>query len=237
MPNYPLSASLIAALCFAVPAAALAQGTATAAHAATHAPVPTVALPPSGASIDPQRLALGREVALAFWPDGTAQKIMGPMMEARNTMVSQMLKTSPKDVGAKGAKDGDQTLGDFVREKDPNFERRMEITNHIMGEEVGKLMAAYEPQLRESLARLYARRFTTTELSDLAAFLRTPSGKSYSSQMMMIMSDPEMQQAIAGLAPRLMQAMPAIIARIKKATADLPPPAKQKAKSAELPST
>jgi hypothetical protein len=57
--------------------------------------------------------------------------------------------------------------------------------------------------------------------------------------MFQMTSDPEYQQAITKLAPRIMQAMPGIMAKIKEATSKLPPPPSEdeKAKPAELPSS
>lgn len=191
----------------------------------------------SAVAVDQERLILAREIALAIWPNGTAQKMMAPMMDARTGMVTEMMKTSPKDLGAKGGgKDDDKTLGDLVHEKDPYFEQRLAIVNRVMGEEVGKLMSQYEPQLRESMAELYAKRFSKAELSDIAAFYRTPSGKSYAAQLIPMMADPEYGKAVSSLAPKIMQAMPAIAARIKKETDRLPPP-KTEAPEKALPST
>jgi hypothetical protein len=139
--------------------------------------------------------------------------MMGSMTGMQSGMMSQMFNKTPKDLGVeadKDAKDGDKTLGEYVREKDPHFEERMAITSRIMHEEIGKMMGQMEPQLRESLATLYARRFSMTELNDIAAFFRTPSGRNYAMQMIPMMSDPEYLQSMAGLAPKLMQGMPAI---------------------------
>lgn len=213
--------------------------------AGTAAPIssPDVVAKPTPAAhqapIDPERLTLAREVVLAFVPPGSMQKVLGALSESRTQMMAQMYHISPNDLGAKGAKDGDKTLGDIMRERDPHFQERMEITNRVMMEEMGKIMVGFEPELREVMARMYARRFTKAELTDLATFLRTPSGKSFASQMFSMMSDPEYQDAMKALAPKIIQAMPGIFAKIKKATAHLPPPPgdDQKATPAELPST
>lgn len=190
------------------------------------------------AQADPQRLALGREIAGALCPDGTMQKMMSSMADVQSGMMGEVMNASPKDFGAKG-KDSDKTLSQLMREKDPYFEERMAITNRIMMEEMGKILGGFEPQFRESLAQIYARRFTLAELTDIAAFFKTPSGKSYASQMMSVMSDPSFAKAMSAVMPKLMQAMPGIAEKIKQATAHLPPPPKddQKAKPAASPTT
>lgn len=190
------------------------------------------------AEIDPERLALAREVVQAFLPPGFSAKMISSMRDARSGMMSEMFRTTPKDLGAKDGKDSDKSLGDMMRERDPNLEERMAITNRVMMEEMGKIMLGFEPELRDTMAKMYARRLTKTELTDLAAFLRTTSGKSFASQLMSMMSDPEYQQSVKQLAPKIMQAMPGIMEKVKKATANLPRPKEDgDAKAAELPST
>jgi hypothetical protein len=189
-------------------------------------------------ALDPERLALGRQIVLAFLPPGSIQKMMSSMTNARSGMMDQVMHATPKDFGAKDAKDSNKTLGELVRERDPYFEQRMEITNRVMMEEMGKVMAGFEPELREAMARMYARRFNKTELTDLAAFLRTPSGSSFASQLMLMMSDPEYQEAMKKLTPKIMLAMPQIMEKVKKATAGLPSPkGEDERKPASVPTT
>lgn len=205
-------------------------------------PSPPAVAPASAATtqpaLDPERLALAREVVQAFLPPGAVQKMMSSMTNARTGMMNQMMQATPKDFGAKGAKNNDKTLGELMRERDPYFEERMAITNRVMMEELGKVMVEFEPELRETMARMYARRFTKTELTDLAAFLRTPSGSSFASQLMLMMSDPDYQEAMKKLGPKIMQAMPEIMQKVEKATAGLPPPKDpEKAKAKTVPTT
>lgn len=203
------------------------------------APPPVVAASkPVTDALDPERLALARGVVQAFLPPGSIQKMMSSMKDMRSGMMDNMLHATPKDFGVKGAKDTDKTLAEIVHERDPYFEQRMTIMNRVMMEEMGKIMTGFEPELREAMARMYARRFTKTELTDLTAFLRTPSGSSFASQLMLMMSDPEYQEAMKKLTPKIMQAMPQIMEKVKKATADLPSPkGEDERKPASVPTT
>ncbi len=187
--------------------------------------------------VDPERLALAREIARAFWPDGTIKQMMTSMSGVQSGMMSEMMNKTPKEFGVSEGEDNGKTLGELAREKDPYFEERLKITNRVMGEEVGKVMEAAEPEIREGMAQLYARRFTKAELGDVLAFFRTPSGKAYASQLMPMMSDPEFQKSMTGMATKMMQTMPAIIEKVKKATEHLPPPPKdgEKPKEAAVP--
>jgi hypothetical protein len=175
-------------------------------------------------ALDPERLALARQIVQAFVPPGSIQKMMSSMTNLRSGMMAEMLHATPKELGAKGAKGDNKSLADIMRERDPYFEQRMAITNRVMMEEMGKVMTGFEPQLREAMAKMYAHRFTKTELTDLRTFLMTPSGSSFASQLMSMMSDPEYQAVMRDLTPKIMQALPQIMEKVKKATASLPPP-------------
>jgi hypothetical protein len=202
-------------------------------------PVATASTAQAEPAIDAHRLALGRQIAGAFFPDGTIQKMMSQMSGVQSGMMKGMFDKTPKDLGVAEGKDSDKTLGQLVREKDPYFEERMTITNKVMMEEMGNVMGELEPQIRESIARIYAKRFTLAELNDIATFFRSPSGKAYGERLMPMMSDPEYVNTISAMMPKIMQAMPGIMEKVKKATANLPPPPKDddKAKPAALPTT
>jgi len=193
------------------------------------------------AAIDPESLAVAREIVLAFWPDGTMSQVMNSMSGMQSGMMSEMMNKTPEDLGVSDAEGTNgKTLGELAREKDPYFEERLKISNRVMTEEMGKVMAGMEPQLREAIALIYTRRFSRAQLNDILAFFRTPSGKNYAAQLIPMMSDPAYLQAMSAMMPKIMQAMPAIVEKVKKATAHLPPPPKDDEavpEKAELPSS
>ena len=191
---------------------------------AQSAPKPAAKPATSEQALDPQRLALARQIVGAFIPDGTLQKMMSEMSGVRSGMMKEMFDKSPKDLGIKGAKEGDKSLGALVREKDPYFEERMAITNKVMMDEMGKIMGGFEPQMREGMSRIYAKRFTLQQLTDIAAFFRSESGKAYGKELMPLMSDPEYVNMMSSMMPKIMKAMPSIMEKVQKATAQLPPP-------------
>lgn len=188
--------------------------------------------------VNPESMALAREIARAFWPDGTMQEMMSSMTGMQSGMMKGMFDKTPKDFGVEGGKDSDKTLGEVIREKDPYFEERMAISNKVMMEEMGKIMGDLEPQMREAIAGLYAKRFSVAELRDIATFFRSPSGKNFGRQMIPMMADPDYVSAMTAVMPKMMQAMPGIAEKIKKATAHLPEPRKdEQTEHAELPSS
>jgi hypothetical protein len=187
--------------------------TATQPALAAPAAQPATQAIPANSAIDPQRLALARQIVRAFIPDGTVQRMMAQVGGVRAGVMKDLFDKSPKDLGVKGAKAGEKSLGELIHEKD-----------RIMMEEVGKIMGDFEPQMRETIARIYAKRFTLQQLTDIAAFFGSPSGKVYGEQLMPLMSDPEYLSMMSSMTPKILQAMPRIMEKVKKATANLPPP-------------
>lgn len=192
--------------------------------AAQSAAKPVARPTPAEPALDPQRLALARQIIGAVVPDGTMQKMMSQMSGVRSGMMKDMFDKSPEDLGIKGAKKGDKSLGALVRERDPYFEERLAITNKVMMDEMGKIMANFEPQIRETMAQIYAKRFTLHQLTDIAAFFRSESGKVYGKELMPLMGDPEYTKMMGSMMPKIMQAMPGIMEKVQKATGQLPPP-------------
>lgn len=227
------------------------------AQTAPSAPPPPPALftpmpiPPT----DPVRLAAAKPVIDLVWPIGTYARVMNTMMDqiAQGAM-AQMFNMKPEDLVAgmgpkPGGKPGDtppakagdkvadktgdkpaesETLGQMAAKGDPYFQQRMQITMHVMGEEMGKLMTEIEPEVRDALAHAYARRFTVVQLGELDRFFATPTGRAYAADSMTLMMSPDMMQAMQGFLPRMIKAMPAMMVRVADATKDLPPPTPKK---------
>ncbi len=187
------------------------------------------AVAPSGqASIDPQRLAISRKLALSIVAPGTMERVMRMSMgDMQTRMFASMFDMKASDVGATG-EDKDKTLRESIAEKDPHFEERFRISQKVMGEEMAPIMGRMEPKLREGMAKAYARRFTLTELTEIEHFFGTSAGSSFARQSYEMMMDPEIMMEMASMMPDLMKEMPTIMAKVKKATAHLPLPSPEK---------
>lgn len=209
----------------------------TAPAAAQTAPTaPAVAV---AAAVEPGRLAAARPVIDRIWPLGTYARIMRATMDqvAQGAM-AQMFDMKPADLaGSLGARPGakpgavpatTETLGQMAAKNDPYFQQRMQITMHVMGEEMGKLMTEVEPDVREALAHAYGRRFSIAQLGELDRFFATPTGRDYAAESMTLMMSPDMIQAMQSFLPRMLKAMPDMMAKVAAATKDLPPPATKK---------
>jgi hypothetical protein len=192
--------------------------------AVAQAPAPAPAAP------DPARLAAGERVAALLVPDGAYLRIM-------RDQFPQMMDATMGQMGAMKSSDfgmpGDASAMDQVRKADPAFDERMRITTKVMSEEMGAVMGRLEPRVRVGLGRALARRFTAQQLADMADFFATPSGAAFARDYLGLMADPEMMREMAGAAPVIMKAMPAIMAKVEAATKHLPPPPKKAQDSAE----
>ena len=60
----------------------------------------TTAVAAAQQALEPERLALAREVVFAFVPPGSVQKMMSSMINTRTGMMDQMMHATPKDLGA-----------------------------------------------------------------------------------------------------------------------------------------
>ncbi len=186
------------------------------------------AAPASAAATDPARLAAAERVAAALVPPGTYMRMMRDQFPAMmDAIMGQMMGMTAADLGAPNAKPGGETLGKSMAEADPYFRERMSIMTKVMGEEFGTVFDKVEPRLRTGLSRAFARKFTTMQLDELNAFFATPTGKAFSGDYLATFMDPEVMQEMMAATPELMKAMPAIVAKVEKATAHLPPPPKQ----------
>ncbi|WP_447727228.1 DUF2059 domain-containing protein [Sphingomonas koreensis] len=194
------------------------------------APVLAQTAPAPAAAPDPARIAAAEKAVTALVPEGIYMKMMRDqfphMMDA---MMAQMMGMTPTEFGvpADGAGDG-RTMGAVMADADPHFQERMKIMSRVMGEEMGALFSKIEPGVRTGLSRAFARKFTTQQLNEMNAFFATPTGSVFASEYLSTFMDPEVIREMMTAAPEMMKAMPAIMAKVEKATAHLPDPPKPK---------
>jgi hypothetical protein len=187
------------------------------------------------APVDSARLVAARQVIDQVWPLGTYERIMRAVMDQMVNGTLASMYDMPADTFAKGLKaDGpDKSTGKTFRqalaEDDPFFEERMRRSMNVMMGEMTALMNEVEPDVRVAFANAYARRFTVAQLNDLHTFFQTPTGQIYARESMTLMMGPDMMKAMQAFAPKMMERMPAITAKVEAATKDLPPPKRKTA--------
>ena len=178
---------------------------------------------------DPARQKLAETMAGKIIPPGSYEKMMKDMsVQLADTIIAQTLGMDASTFAM--AKEGDEapadgkTLGELAAEADPNFKERMDIMMRVTFDEMGKLMSAMEPAARGALANVYARKYTTAQLTDMNGFFATPSGSTIAADFMSTFTDKEMMTAMMGQMPKVLEAMPEIMKKVEAATAHLPPP-------------
>jgi hypothetical protein len=180
---------------------------------------------------DPARLALAQASVEEMWPDGAYGKMMSGFIDGIIERAMTLKKSDLEALGGHPAKaDGpssDRSLGDQMRAKDPNFDKRMTAIHGLMDEEAAKLSLIIDPHMRGGLARAMARRFDTQQLQDINAFIATPSGHAFASQYMRLWFDPDTVRSMFGSLPDMMKLMPEMMEKFKAVNEQFPvPPAK-----------
>ena len=182
-------------------------------------------------AVNPARLATAKVTVDYLFPLGTYERMMkGTMDQMMDSIISQSfdrpMAETMKGHGMDDAaieKMGDTSINDMMLERDPHFKERMQISTKVMTDEMVDLMTAMEPAIRETLANIYARKFTPDQLAEMNAFFATDTGSAFARDYMMVFVDPEMMQSMMSFVPEMMQAMPAIMKKVEEATAHLPP--------------
>jgi hypothetical protein len=191
---------------------------------------------PQTAPADPARLALAQKVVAKLVPQGIYLRMMRDTIpQMMDSMIAQMSGLTAADLGEKD-KSG-KTLQQIAAENDPAFRERMTIMTRVMGEELGTLMDRLEPRVRVAVSKAFARRFTIQQLGDMDLFFATPSGSAFAKDYLLTFMDPEMMQEMSAFTPEMMRAMPAIMKRVEKETAHLPPPTTPKTATEAEPGT
>ncbi len=204
------------ALAFGFPA--FAQ---TAATTDTTQPLATVAASPDATA-----------VAAQLFPNGTYRKLLSPsftqmMSSMTGSMGGMQIGPILRAAGleeSRAAKLDKVTVQQIMDILDPAYKQRLDLMMKGMFAEMIPLLEAMEPDLRDGLAQSLQSRFTTAQLSDLKAFFATPTGSSFASQQMLLFMDPAVMGKMQTQMPKIMQAMPTLVAKAMKSAEGLPKP-------------
>ncbi|WP_121116137.1 DUF2059 domain-containing protein [Croceibacterium ferulae] len=110
---------------------------------------------------------------------------------------------------------------ELARLFDSAYDQRTPVSMAVATDALEQVFAAMEPSMRQAVAEAHARRFTQSELEEMAAFFATPVGKAYAGQWLALSADPQIMSAGMEVTPRMIQAMPDIQQRMKLAQAAL----------------
>ena len=191
----------------------------------------TPAVPQTASAPDAERLAAARAVVLKLLPPGAYERMLGESFDSMMDAMIDSMGTLPLGQIARiggiteeqAAKIGEASIEEMMGIYDPHWRERAKLTTTGMMSEMGELMGKFEPQVRDAMARAYARDFTLEELTELLRFFETPAGAHYAERSLQIYSDKEVVAEMSGMMPEIMREMPAIIEKVKKLEATLPP--------------
>ena len=187
---------------------------------------------PSLPPVDPALLAKARPIAATIIPDGVMARMMGPMMQKMLApMLDGMTKMPVRDLmkaGGMAPEEADRlnpaTIEQIMTIVDPAYRQRMQILIGGMMPALGRFMGRYEPDMREGMAEAFASRYSSTELDQIGAFMRTPAGARFGGGFMELATDPHYLGKVQSMMPALMQAMPDIMKGSQAQLAKLPKP-------------
>lgn len=192
--------------------------------------MPALATEPAPVSApDPTTLAAAKQTVDYIFPTGTYARMMGEAMDKMmDSVLDATLRIPLKNLaGMSGVETdaiGEGSLAEMMEIYDPAYNERMRLSTRTMMTEMSSLMTRFEPDIRSGLASAYAKRFNATQLADLNRFFATPTGGAYAADSYLIMMSPEVMEKMQAFMPQMMQAMPAIMDKVKGATANLPQP-------------
>ena len=142
------------------------------AFAAPSASPPVPALP----APDPARLALGRQIVAIMSPPEKREAIMTSMLDS---MLAQFRAGTRMPPGF----------------EDPGLKQIMDLAFASLPGRVMPIIRAHLPAMQESVARSYAREFSTGELNDIIGFAKTPAGQRWFQRSPAVMSSPDVGAA------------------------------------------
>lgn len=177
------------------------------------------------------RVPQAEQVVAQLFPAGTYRKMMdqtmGPMMDGIMGSMQQLPIADLARLGGVAEEDlaamGEGTRGELSAILDPAFEERNRIMGQVSVDMISRLMDRIEPGYRAGLARAFATRFSSADLTELQAFFATPVGGRYAAESMLIYADPQVMAAMNEMMPAMFEMMPGMMEEMQARTAHLPP--------------
>ncbi len=188
--------------------------------------VETTAAPATEAKASP----LATEIAAKLFPDGTYRRMLGPSFTKMMSGMTDSLGSMPIGPILQAAGLDEKTLpnldkasiGEIMEIIDPAYKERMRRLVDGMFAAMIPLFEKMEPDLRDGLALSLQSRFSPAQLGELKGFFSTPTGSAFAAQQMMLFMDPAVMGKMQAQMPKIMEAMPGLVAEATKVTADLP---------------
>lgn len=170
---------------------------------------------PAGPEPDPARLAAAREATMKMFPRGAYAEAVNSFM---NRTIDNALNMSEADFAAMAPTAKSRTakapstepLRLTLAKKDPTFDAKLAGIRAFAGAMMAKVGDAAEPKFREGMSRSLARKFDVKQLTEIQAFLATPTGAAYGRQMVGLWFEPDVIRGTFELFPEMIKMMPAM---------------------------
>jgi hypothetical protein len=176
--------------------------------------------------VDPVRLAAARPLAERLWPDGTYE-LSSEMGEEvgiyRQEMIDALVESTLVSIGKRAGFEG--TYDDILKAlaaNDPARDQRRSIATSMAEVEVDRQLARANANARLTIAKYLARRFTLTELTDIATFARTTAGAKFIGQLVPMTENDGMEREIRSADPSILMGDEEFEGSVSAATAHLP---------------
>ncbi|WP_298335842.1 DUF2059 domain-containing protein [uncultured Erythrobacter sp.] len=176
------------------------------------------------------RVGAAMQVVTKLFPEGTYAKMMeesmAPMLEGMmgglgGSPAFALVSLTGLDLVSLQSIDEDR-LAAAVALLDPAAAERNAAMGEAMFALISEVVVEIEPAYRAGLARAYAVRFSEDELTDLAAYFKTPVGEKYAAESFLIFADPQVMASMNEVMPVMMQRMPALFETMGEVGSEFP---------------
>jgi hypothetical protein len=181
-------------------------------------------------AIEPARLTLAQQTMGSLIPVGSLEKMIDNMYgKMFKTIMGELGGQSDLMLSIKTGVESDKigTLDDATKSKiadmfDPHRKQREDQITRVIKPLISEALTDMETPMRGGMAKAYARKFSAAQLTDLNAFLATPTGSLYASEWMALQADPEVMVSVMKALPPLITKFMDRGPQIEKDMKDLP---------------
>lgn len=166
--------------------------------------VPAETQVPAPSAPDAEHVALAERLVDRLWPVGTYRRITEDTMEATAEVMADMMSGAQHGNSKSERRAAHEArTGRPVSGSDPySLDAAMVDPMH---DEMAQMLTGMETRMRGAMARIYARRYSSAQLTELDAFFATPTGALYAMQSLTMMSEPEIIEAMRDASQSMMR--------------------------------
>ena len=175
---------------------------------------------PAGPEPDPARLVIARQASMAMFPKGAFGEAMSGFVNRTADRVLDMSEADfvalvppgkdKKDKAKKAKPPSTEPLRIMLAKKEPNFDAKVAAAKAFAQTMFAKFGDVAEPKFREGMSRALARKFDARQLTEIQAFLATPTGAAYGREMVGLWFEPDVIRGTFEIFPEMMKMAPSM---------------------------